>query len=183
MKLVNEKELEAISFAVNFFQFYVDYYEGVELCEGNNINEVKEAINVLVGILKKENFKANTITKTVTKNIEVCPKDIDDKISLAFRKGSESVPPLFNYCIFNTSLQGDMYVTDNLEVAMNKAKCLSLLDKFGFYEVCSIRKIKDGTYKLFRECCYHNGIYHNGNDEEFLHFDYIRKNFTNIIKL
>lgn len=183
MKLINEKELDAIRFASDFLQSYTDYYEDVELSEGNTINEVKDILNVLTDILGKEDFKEKAVTKTITKTMEVYPKDFDDQISLAFRNGCESVPPLFDYCVFNSNLRGDLYVVDNLEVAMNKAKCLSLSNNFGFYEVCLIRQIKDKTYKLFKECHYHNGIYYDGNDEEFLHFDYIRKNFTNIIKL
>lgn len=185
MKVINKKELNAISIASNFIQGYVDYYDDVELYEGNNVAEMQDVLNVFNKILSKEDFKpkTKTITKTIEKTTEVYPKDMDDKIAFSIRKGRESVDPLFRYCVFNSQIKGQLFVTDSLEKSMEKAKCLSILEEYSFFEVCSIRKVNDGTYKLFKECYYHNGLYNDGNDEEFLHFDYIRQLFTEIIKL
>lgn len=185
MKAINKKELNAIRIAANFVQGYVDYYEDVELCEGNSVVEMQDVLNVLNEILSKEDFKpkTRTIIKTIEKIFEAYPKDMDSKIALAIRKGRESINPLFKYCVFNTRIKGPVFVTDSLEKAMEKAKCLSLSERYSFYEVCSIRKVDDETYKLFKECYYNDGIYYDGNDEEFLHFDYIRQLCTEIVKL
>ena len=96
--------------------------------------------------------------------------------------GRESVNPNFDYCILSESLMDTLYLTDDYETALRKAKSLSIINKDHVFSVFSIKETEDG-YKTFYEMQYDGGEAVSPSHYMFLHYDYLSRAVKNIVKL
>lgn len=184
MKTVEGHELTVISEVILEFERRLEYY-GDDM-EPDCKEELEDAISTLNGILKKPDFAPEVKYVEVEVPVEkiLNSKEIEDRLKMAERFGRESVNPNFKYCVFSTEMRDGLYVTDDFEKALSKAKSLSLSSSYGFYTVYKIRKTHDGTYKTFMEETYHDGeLLTDRRGEEFLHFDYLVQVADGVVKM
>lgn len=183
MKTVEGHELTVISEVILEFERRLEYY-GDDM-EPDCKEELEDAISTLNGILKKPDFAPEVKYVEVEVPVEklLNSDEVQDRIKLAERHGRELVNPNFKYCVFSSEMREGLYVTDDFEKALAKAKSLSL-SSYGFYTVYSIKRIDDGTYKTFMEETYHGGeLLSDRGGEEFLHFDYLVQVAAGVIKM
>ena len=103
-------------------------------------------------------------------------------VDTAVRHARESVNPNYKFCVCNDSF-GKMWLTDDIDKAMQFASTQSKLNTRTGYNVMKIVQAKDGTYKTVKECWYSNGKYQDGEGGYFLHFDYLAQYAFEINKL
>lgn len=181
MKLISKKELKTLEDVADFIQGYVEYYEDVESDEDSIIPEITKTLSALKKIINKEDYKPKIRTKEIVKEVKIDVSD-GEKIMIE-RKAMEKVDPLFKYCIINHG-HVTMWLTDDYGKALGKAKEISMLEENRFFgTIYKIKKVKDGTYKLFSDLTYNQGEIFEKSNEEFLHFDYVRRICSNVIKL
>lgn len=184
MKTVEGHELTVISDVVFELERRLEYY-GDDM-EPDCKEELEDTISTLNGILKKPDFAPEVKYVEVEVPVEklLNSEEVQDKIKMAVTHGRELVNPNFKYCVFSTDCTIDgIFLTDDFEKALKKAKSLSLSGK-GFYTVYEIKQAKDGTYKTYSEETYHEGRpLGNRHREEFLHFDYLAQIAGKIIKM
>lgn len=186
MKAIDAKELKALESAINFIEAYTDYYYDDIDDPDSEAARMCGVLTVLKGVMGKKDFKPKT--KVIEKK-SITDEELKDMLSTTERHARESVDPLFKYCVCNSRMTGTLYLTDDYGKALEKAKSQSISNsQFDFFEVFSIGKIDDGSYKLFREGVYNDGEFTDQsdskfNDREFLHFDYIRNLFHKIEKI
>ncbi|WP_296864722.1 hypothetical protein [uncultured Methanobrevibacter sp.] len=111
-------------------------------------------------------------------------KHVTDKnaVQMAYREGRESVCPNYSLCVFSTFCKDTLYLTDDYEKAMQKAKSQSLIHNCVF-TVYDIKKAKDNSYRVFENISYDNGnVFEFGSKVSF-HFDFISQVANNIVKI
>lgn len=184
MKTIDANELRVLGSVIEYLEFYTDYYSDV-VDPNTDVVEMRKAIPILKGVMSKKDFKPKT--KVIEKNT-ISDDDLKNMLYNAEKHGREIVDPLFKYCVFSSRMNGTLYLTDDYAKALEKGKSLSISDDcYEFWEIYSIEKIYDGSYKLFKDCYYLKGEFHESSkyvsDKEFLHFDYIRNLFEKIVKI
>ena len=92
------------------------------------------------------------------------------------------INPNFKYCVFSTGWKEELYLTDDIGKAMEKAAALSKT-KGDFFSVYSIKKAKDDTYRTYTESTWTNGHLLSEDHDEFLHYDFLSQMAKKIVKL
>lgn len=182
MKAITDEELRSLAKVLDFVEHEAEYLHDLG---SSDAQPLADAAHTLQSVIQREDYKPEV--KVVEKIVEketLTEEQIHDMVSAAERRGRESVDPLFKYCVFNALHTEVLYVTDNYEAALAKAKSLSISED-GCWYVYSIAQVFDKSYKLFSD-----GFYYDSNfnvpsmfPHEFLHFDYIRSICTSIIKI
>lgn len=184
MKTINDEEISTLRDVIDFIECYTDYYYDIaDQYQNSDAFKMRNSLPILKKIVNRKDFtpKEKIVERVIEKTIT--DDELNQAIKLAERHGRESVNPLFKFCVFNSTISGTLYLTDDYENALEKARSLSNLND-GFFEIHSIRDTEDGTYKLYKEGFYNRGVfYESSNDSGYLHFDYIRNCFKDIIKI
>lgn len=99
--------------------------------------------------------------------------EIRSHLNILEYRASERINPNYRYCVVDGPLH-ECYLTDDIGRAMELAASKSKVQ--GMWSVLRIEKVKDGSYKTFKECFYSGGEYFDSNDYwPFLHFYYIAR--------
>lgn len=182
MKTVDTNELIVIDEVILDLERQLDLY-GDDM-EKECLEELTNTISVLKGITNKPDFAPEVKYVEVEKPVEklLNEDEIKDRIWCAEKHGRESVNPNFKYCVFSTGWTKELYLTDDIGAAMEKAAALS--KSVGeFFTVYEIRQASDGTYRTYSESAWVDGHLLHENHEEFLHYDYMSQMADKIIKM
>lgn len=182
MKTVDTNELIVIDEVILDLERQLDLY-GDDM-EKECLDELTNTIGVLKGITNKPDFAPEVKYVEVEKPVEklLNEDEIKDRIWCAEKHGRESVNPNFKYCVFSTSWTKELYLTDNIGAAMEKAAALSK-SVSEFFTVYKIQQASDGTYRTYSESTWVDGHLLHEDRDEFLHFDYMAQMAQKIVKL
>jgi hypothetical protein len=161
MKIIGKEEIDTIQWAATSIESFIGFFnfKSVNLKE----DEVLKKISVLKNIVSRPDYNVTN----------------HDEFMMAI--GRESVNPNYKFCMLSESLMDTLYLTDDYEAALRKAKTLSLLSDHVF-SVFSIKNTEEG-YKTFYEIQYDGGKPVEPSSYMFLHYDYLSKVVKNIVKL
>lgn len=159
MKIIGKEEIDTIQWAATSLESFIEFFKSVNL----ETDDVSKKINVLKNIVSSPDYN-------VTNHDE-----------LMMTIGRESVNPNYKFCVLSESLMDTLYLTDDYEAALRKAKTLSLLSDHMF-SVFSIKNTEEG-YKTFYEIQYDGGKPVEPSLYMFLHYDYLSRVVKSIVKL
>ncbi len=159
MKIIGKEEIDTIQWAATSLESFIEFFKSVNL----ETDDVSKKINVLKNIVSRPDYN-------VTNHDE-----------LMMTIGRESVNPNYKFCVLSESLMDTLYLTDDYEAALRKAKTLSLLSDHMF-SVFSIKNTEEG-YKTFYEIQYDGGKPVEPSLYMFLHYDYLSRVVKSIVKL
>lgn len=183
MKTITDEELKSLAEVLDFVEFEAEYLHDLE---SPDAQPLLDAAHALQAVIQRKDYKPKTkIVEKVVEKETLTEQQIHDMVSAAERRGRESVDPLFKYCVFNSLHTKALYVTDDYETALAKAKSMSI-SNYGHWHVYSIRQASDKSYKLYDEGCYDDSEFSEPDMKfggQFLHFDYIRSICTDIVKI
>lgn len=182
MKTIDEKEQIIISEVIFDIERRLDLY-GDDM-EKDYFEEMSATLNTLKGITSKPDFAPEVKCVEVEKPVErlLNEDEIKDRIRCAEKHGRESVNPNFRYCVFSTGWMKELYLTDDIGAAMEKAASLS--KSVGeFFTVYNIRQASDGTYRTYSENTWVDGHLLHEDHDEFLHYDFLSRMAQKIIKM
>ena len=187
MKTITDEELKSLAEVLDFVEHEAEYLHDLGSLDAQPL---ADAAHALQSVIQREDYKPEVkIVEKIVEKETLTEQQIRDMVSAAERRGRESVNPLFKYCVFNSLHTNALYVTDNYETALAKAKSLSVseggISEGGYWYVYSIKQAYDKSYKLYVEGFYYDSkfIESSRGSREFLHFDYIRCICTRIIKI
>ena len=176
MKIIKKEEIDAIQWAATSIESLVDFFESVYLNDILGSEDLGGDTHI---------FFSDDVSKKIDilKNI-VSSKDynVTDHDKFMMTIGREQVNPNFNFCVLSESLMDTLYLTDDYETALKKAKSLSIITKDHVFSVFSIKNTTDG-YKTFYEMQYDGGNPVEPSSYMFLHYDYLAQSVKNIVKL
>lgn len=159
MKIIGKEEIDTIQWAATSLESFIEFFKSVNL----ETDDVSKKISVLKNIVSRPDYN-------VTNHDE-----------LMMTIGRESVNPNYKFCVLSESLMDTLYLTDDYEAALRKAKTLSLLSDHMF-SVFSIKNTEEG-YKTFYEIQYDGGKPVEPSLYMFLHYDYLSRVVKSIVKL
>jgi hypothetical protein len=159
MKIIGEEEIKAIQWAANSLESFIEFLKSANL----ETDDVSKKISVLKNIVSLPDYNMTN----------------HDELMMAI--GRESVNPNYKFCVLSESLMDTLYLTDDYEKALRKAKTLSLFSDHVF-SVFSIKETEDG-YKTFYEIQYDGGKPVEPSLYMFLHYDYLSRAVKSIVKL
>jgi hypothetical protein len=194
---ITKKEREVLADMCYWLQNYIDYFGDEVSADGDETDAQRfgKMLPVLKGLLTKKESKPKVKMVCVEREY----KDYNDIIDLIDRNQSlkgyiytsvrmarESVKPLYKYLVCDSGLLDDCcWVTDDIgramEFGMSQVKSRNRM-----YNVLSIKKCQDGSYKTFIDgVCDTCGYSESGGARDYLHFDYIaqRYGYDNIKKI
>lgn len=121
MKTVDTNELIVIDEVRFNLERHLELY-GCDM-DKECLDELTNTINVLKGITSKPDFTPEVRYVNVEVPVEkiLNEDDIRNRILCAEKHGRESVNPNFKYCVFSTGWTNELYLTDDIGVAMEKA--------------------------------------------------------------
>ena len=162
MKIIDDKELRLIIWAANGVRFFHNLETSIDPPADLEMT-TEQCIEALLNIANKPDYK------------------MSDHDEFMMTLGREHVNPNFDYCVLSESLMDTLYLTDDYEKALRKAKSLSTLNDHVF-SVFSIKETEDG-YKTFYEMQYDGGEPVEPSSYMFLHYDYLAQAVKSIVKL
>lgn len=183
----NGKLIRDVSDLRDWLRRYTEYYAGDGLVdeEGNEtdiamLSRIIPSLDAVIGELcsRKENPKVVEVNKTIEDpsehfinvNGQVCK--LSDYIYTCEKFARESVNPNYRYCVVQSELNRDGYLTDDIGDAMECAARESRSG--GMWYVLQIFKADDGTYRTRHDVNAVNGeLMEYSGHHEFLHFNYI----------
>lgn len=182
MKTIDTNELIVIEDMIFELEQRLELYG--EDMEKECFDELTDTLNTLKGITSKPDFVPEVKYVEVEKPVErlLNENEIKDRILCAEKFGRESVNPNFKYCVFSTEWTDELYLTDDIDKAMEKAASLSKREKV-FFTVYEIRQSSDGTYRTYDDTTWTDGHMLPKDRMEFLHFDYMAQMAKKIVKL
>ena len=160
MKIIGKEEIDTIQWAANSLESFIEFFNFESVIK---TDDVSKKISVLKNIVSRPDYNVTN----------------HDEFMMAI--GRESVNPNYKFCMLSESLMDTLYLTDDYESALRKAKTLSLLSDHVF-SVFSIKNTEEG-YKTFYEIQYDGGKPVEPSSYMFLHYDYLSKVVKNIVKL
>ena len=187
---MKKADRQAVDEVMQFLRAFVDYHiveTPIEPDVPTDAQMLEKNIPVLERLLtKKPKRKRARKPKTVSYSDYDKLYDTDqifkNYVDARMRYARESVNPNYKYCVCNDSF-GTIWLTDDLDAAMQFASTQSKLNTRTGYSVMKIVQKNDGTYTTQRECWYREGEYHDGNGSYFLHYNFIAQNAFEINKL
>ena len=182
MKTVDTNELIAIEEVIFDLERHLELYG--EDMEKDCFDEMSATLKTLKGITSKPDYAPEVKYVEVEKPVEklLNEDEIKDRIYCAEKHGRESVNPNFRYCVFSTEWTNELYLTDDINKAMEKAASLSKRESV-FFTVYEILQSSDGTYRTYNDTTWIDGHMLPKDRDEFLHFDYMAQMAQKIVKL
>ena len=182
MKTIDTNELIAIEEVIFDLERHLELYG--EDMEKDCFEEMSATLKTLKGITSKPDFAPEVKYVEVEKPVEKVfnEDEIKDRIRLAEKYGRECINPNFKYCVFSTGWKEELYLTDDIGAAMEKAAALSK-SVSEFFTVYEIRQASDGTYRTYSESTWVDGHLLHEDHDEFLHYDFLSQMAQKIIKM
>lgn len=182
MKTIDTKELITIENVIFDLERHLELYG--EDMEKDCFEEMSATLKTLNGITSKPDFvpEVKYVEVEVPTEKILNSDEIDSRIRVAEKHGRECINPNFKYCVFSTGWKEELYLTDDIGKAMEKAAALS--KSVGeFFTVYEIRQASDGTYRTYSESTWTNGHLLSEDHDEFLHYDFLSQMAKKIVKL
>ena len=182
MKTIDTKELIAIEDMIFELEQRLELY-GCDM-EKECFDELTDTLNTLKGITSKPDYVPEVKCVEVEAPTEkiLNSDEIDERIRLAEKYGRECINPNFKYCVFSTGWKEELWLTDDIGKAMEKAASLSK-SVSEFFTVYNIRQASDGTYRTYSESTWVDGHLLHEDHDEFLHYDFLSQMAQKIIKM
>ena len=187
---MNKKDSIAVDEVMQFLKAFVDYHideTPIEPDVATDAQMLEKNIPVLERLLtkkpkRKRARKPKTVSYSDYDKLYDTDQTFKNYVDARMRYARESVNPNYKYCVCNDSFDS-IWLTDDLDAAMQFASTQSKLNTRTSYNVMRIVQKRDGTYVTEKECWYNNGKYYEGEGGYFLHYNYIAQNAFEINKL